>query len=313
MKGQLEISFQWIYVVIAGGAFLLIFFLVFKGCVEAGEQQAQVSNVRTAANAIGTQSWQEGARNITLNADVSCVGGVLTLRSNDAASQLEQVPAFLSPLLHGQSLLITEEVNLEQYGTPSIRLGNVLYGIDRNTRYYIVRDAGNRHERLAEHVAAPNIKTVDSFASITDVPSTTNGVVIVAWSAPPPTLQVPDVPVYVLWVRSDTEIEFRTYDGGYTIAGTSSYGGDYMLAGAMVSGRKSSYDCSKQNFYKRTRDVLDVYARRNQAILPQVPESCRQQLQQADPLLRGDIEALFSSNIMRIQAALNSMSCPVVA
>ena len=311
MKGQLEVSFQWIYVVLAGGAFLLMFFFVFKGCTDANEQQISTGSVRSAATAISSAVWQEAQRNITLDADVACVGEVLTLRTDSASTQLEQAPAFLSPALKGEVFLLTREVNIRQQGTPSIRLGNVVYGIDANTHYYVIKDQSRRYEDVLE-LSVRNIRLAEQVQNI-KVPSTANALVIISWSQPQ-IPQAPNIPVYAVWVKSPTQVEFlKVEDGRLVSKGVSNYENQEMLLGAVIAAQYSTYECGKRNFFGRAQQVIDIYNMRVDDLRGEVDESCRPTLQQASSILSGSVSSIMTSSIMSQQATLNGLGCPVVA
>jgi hypothetical protein len=328
MKGQLEVSFQWVYVLIAGGAFLLMFFFVFKSCTESGDERAQGMSVRATANAISLAAWQEGSVNFTFAADVSCVGDVLTLQALEgtARSQLDQVPAFLPPRLAGKSNVVTREVALTQTGVPSIRLGNVVYALDERTRYYVQRS----HETRLKHVLgnSPSIIYVDSFSNL-QVPGGVETVVLVGDNLPAVTLPQTKAKVYGVTLSEPQAIFYTASNDRLGSPKVELYTGDYMMVGAVVAARPQTYRCAKENFARRTGAVLGIYHTRNENLaidFQNIPDPrtqvCIEPLMRANLLIfnlidgrsaRLDDLSTATTPLMTHQRTLQGLGCPVIA
>jgi hypothetical protein len=104
-RGQVEPSFQWIFVLIAGAVFLAIFLFAFKSCTQTGQERMQSHGVKSAALRISGDAWKpEFNDSVTMpQVSVSCPANatiILTPRADGAqvSAPLDRVPAFLPPV-----------------------------------------------------------------------------------------------------------------------------------------------------------------------------------------------------------------------
>lgn len=359
-RGQLEISFQWIYVLIAGGAFLVFFFFIIKGCSDSGTAAASAGSLKTAATALTGIAWQTGTRmNMTMpEAEIICPAGSLSISNGDNVASMDRLPAFISPSVGGRTRIITNEVTLARSQIPAIPLGSALYGIDENTRYLLVTDgvgpggaaAAAMATRIGALLSHPNVrvgKSADLAAS--QLPRTTKTIIVAKFdgglsSSLPVLSSIPSTAkVYGVVINQATQtIEFSSWDGTtYTISavagsvgGVSSYYGDALAAGAIVAGKRSTFDCGKTALVDRMRRLTGIYESRALTLKNDLDVSveCRAKIGEGYDALRSlnaktdaDIylEALLDNRgppgsalgalLLDTQDGLYVMNCPVIA
>jgi hypothetical protein len=317
MKGQLDIQFQWIYVIIAGGTFLLLFFFAFKACTASNDDRVEVAGVRTAASLMSNAVWEpaspESVRNVTIHAQASCVAGTLTLTQGDSSAQIQRTPAFIPPLLSGRSSFIVRSFAYEADGIPGIGYGNILYIYDENTYYYT----------LDYPMPGSSATTREGFRDI-DVPSGAKTLVLVTGSAESlQGLQVPrtTASVYAVAAKPDGTIDFYSRNG-QTLErkGGATYAGDEMRLGAMIAATPGNYQCAKANFVQRARDIAKIYVARSTRLVDEgLPQACADQHALAIDILGRQMDddqfiaALRDRRLMDGQMTLNALDCPVIA
>jgi hypothetical protein len=321
MKGQVEVTFHWMYVLIAGGAFLLIFFFAMRSCTQATEERADTLQIRSAASTISLLAWQPRV-NTSLylkGVQVSCPAGTLTLSSGQESTPLDQIPAFLSPELDGDVQFITQDLAIETL--PQIQLGNALYGIDQDTYYLIVR--GQATNRLSEILSSRQVKQIneeDLASELRAVPLTAKAIVIASEHLPDDNiLTISETAVY--WVALQQSLSFYERQGQrFSQTGTASYAGDELAAGAVVAAKVQSYRCAAASVATRARNVLLVAQERSKSM--ELSQSCqphhaRVQAELDELAAKKGVEylasALSSSTLKSEQRALYEISCPVIA
>jgi hypothetical protein len=301
MKGQLEISFQWLYVLLAGGAFLVMFFFVFRACTQQGDERMQVGALRTQAASLNSFSWQLGERNITLDANAACIGGSLLLTKEDTSSSLNG-PIFLSPKL-AKSTSSTKEFVLSMPGVPALPLGNIEYVIDQSTQYYILTDAGQKYKEIT--AILPQVRTIAPSASI---PA---DAIVASYDS----LSGKSGRYGISFTDDEIIFYSRTSNGLQEVRRIKSSGAP-LRAGALIAATPESYSCTKDQIVKRASYLQNLYSRRIGAL----PESdctptlieANNTLTQATPLSLLDPDSQSAQRVLLYQQTLNGMGCPVI-
>lgn len=363
-RGQLEISFQWIYVLIAGGSFLVLFFFIIKGCSDSGTAAASASSLKTAATALTGIAWQTGTRmNMTMpEAEVICPAGSLSLSNGENVVSMDRLPAFLPPSVGGRTRIITSEVTLARSQIPAIPLGSVLYGIDENTRYLLVTDgsgprgaaAAAMATRIGALLSHPNVRVgTSSELAALQLPRTTKTIIVARFdgeasssalsSLPVLSSIPPNTKVYGLVMNQNAQtVTFSSWDGAmYTTAnvagsvgGVSVYYGDALAAGAIVAGKRSTFDCGKTALVDRMRRLTGIYESRAATLKSDLDVSveCRAKIGEGHAAL-GALNAMISTDfyleallgqggrpgspsgasLLDTQDGLYVMNCPVIA
>jgi hypothetical protein len=323
MKAQVEASFQWIYVILAGGAMLVMFFFVLRSCTQTGGEQVSSSVLRSTGTVLSSSVWQEQTeRNVTMpELSVICTAGTLTLSQGDAAFGLDNAPMFLSPELDGRTRLASKDLYLAT--TPTLRYGSVLYAISQQTQYYIFKDPALRHEKIAAVLGrSANVRYIDN---VNQILATEDPIVIVRFdslSDQAAAAQRTSGKAYWLTITA-TELQFyEKQASAFVPTGKAPVVGDLFTAGAAVSGRFSLYRCSRANIAGRMQKATAVYAERSTKLSSDSADACKpKQAAAASELVTMQAldpdayiaRALSSTVLSDAQRYLYENRCPVIA
>lgn len=330
-KAQFGISFQWIYVVLAGGAFLIMFLFLVRGCSQQSEQQIQGAGVVSAARQLDAMTWQgKTRRNITVQPAETVCSGTLTLQADDASATLDHVPAFLSPELSGALLVETVPVELGAESASPLSLGSALYGFDSSTYYLVVRDPLGRQRDIIALLPERNVRVIEpGDVSLPDrlrLPETARtGIIVTTSGVDLRNAILPDEPARYLGIAVQPQAAVGGIVRYYGREGASldesdvvAYDGQDMLRGALAAAQEETYECAKDNFIRRARYLTLIYQNRTQELLGK--SSCDAVLQRAHDDL-ADINgkeddaylaSLFSSRLVMHQVSLLDRGCPVI-
>jgi hypothetical protein len=301
MKGQLEVSFQWVYVLLAGGAFLVMFFFIFRACTTQGEDRIQTSALTAQTQALNAVVWQTGEKNMTLDAIPVCAEGTLMLTKDDKSLQLN-APAFVSPKI-GKSTAVTKEVALHASGIPALPFGNVVYVIDQSTPYYIIVDADQQYKEIT--TLLPQVKTL---AAESVVPA--NAIVASYESLSGKGGK------YGVTFTDEEIIFYAKSSNGLQEVRRLTGAGVFLRAGALITATPETYSCAKDQAAKRAGYLQALYSER----IGELPESeCTQTLLEANQALARaaptaflDVTSSDATKLLLYQQALNGMGCPVI-
>jgi hypothetical protein len=301
MKGQLEVSFQWVYVLLAGGAFLVMFFFIFRACTTQGEDRIQTSALTVQTQSLNAIVWRAGEKNITLDSIPVCAGGTLTLTKDGKSLQLN-APAFLSPKL-GKSTAVTKEVALQASGTPALPFGNVVYVMDQSTPYYVIMDANQQYKEIT--TLLPQVKTLTAESVIP-----ANAIVASYGSLNGKGGK------YGVAFTDDEIIFYAKGSSGLQEVRRLSGAGAFLRAGALIAATPELYSCAKDQAAKRASYLQALYSER----IGELPESdCTQTLLEANQTLARAAPTAFldgtspdATKLLLYQQALNGMGCPVI-
>jgi hypothetical protein len=333
-KGQLEVSFQWIFVLIAGAVFLFIFFFAIRACTNTGDARLQTTSVVRSASVLSGATWYPQVNtSVTMpDVDVTCPAETLTIStraSNPMRGQLDRVPAFLPPRMSGPTRILTRDVAVP--ASPPIRLGSVMYALDGRMQYLIVGSATEQARITNVLGAAGNIKPITMGqlnAELGAIPPTSTAVVVVTFATSPPMLNIAaagETPVYVVRIDDTAKtVSFssRQSSGMLSAAVVEEFNGDLLAVGAAVAGRPDTYRCAKNNLITRSRYLSSVMADRATSLsTTELSDYCKERLIEAsaelsaikvagDPIL---LQRLLTRNTLSAkQQALYENACPVV-
>ncbi len=337
-RGQLESSFQWIFVLIAGGAFLFLTVVLFRSCTQHGEAAASGAVAGDLASQLESLAWQQEtyANASAEGVRFSCVGDVLTVSSGDASSPIGEASVFLPPEMHGTLRMATRQLSLSAQGSPEIALGSALYGVDDGTYYLVLRDAGTDPVDLEGIFGlSANIVSLDA-ADVSDpaklaarVPQTARAVVLVspttAYVANAGISRLPPGAALRAVVISSGQAQFYDTQGDTMRAIARMPAEDPMLAlGAAVSSSPDAYACARSRLIDRARRLTRIYELRA-ASLSREPSlsQCATALNDTSALL-AQIDAKNGTDYLgavlgaertlsSMQSSLRSRSCPVIA
>lgn len=300
MKGQLELSYQWIFVLLAGGTFLIMFFLLFKSCSQQGDERTQASTIKAQAAIINAAAWQTGERNRSFDASASCTGGTLTI-AKGGASALITVPAFLSPQLT-RSLIVTREISLSAPGTPELPFGNAVYVIDQTTHYYMLKDAAERYRMIAALVPVNVVERNDPLP----------GDAVVGSFDPLDGRQGR----YGVSFGAD-DITFYVNDGdGLRPFKTVAAQGEFLQAGALIAANPETFSCTKGQLVKRASYLQSLYSDRLGALTgadcASMLSETKSYLDQTAPQLLLSPRSQEAQRLLSYQQTLHGMGCPVI-
>jgi hypothetical protein len=330
--GQVESSFQWVFVLLAGAVFITFFFMLIRGCVQQGEERTQGLSLDASSLLLERTAWQpDGEVDLAISpSDVSCRSGVLTLSSPNGASPIDRAPAFLSPTLSGQLHAVVRRVEIRQQGVPPIPLGSALLGFDDQAYYLVATDATGGYPEFEALVPSASLRRVGSDALSDPIrlaaalPKTARTAIIVsdsgdglvrnaAVSAIPDSVRVLGVSI------TEGSASFFSRAGGAMVAVRELPAEHPLLAiAAAVCGDPALYACSHAQLEDRALRLAALYEARALAIADNLEGSaCEPMLRDAAGILNSseDLAALLASgrDLSGVQFALVSKSCPVIA
>ena len=304
-----------------------------------GASQINAVNARAAADAISGMAWVEQSNQTGTLPDLvaTCPAGTLMLTTAGTANiqrwSLEGVPAFLPPDVKGDNRILTREIQLD--ADPPIRLGSVLYAFNEHTYYYIVKpDAGTPAANWYRQALSPlgitqnstNIKLLDSSAELQrqKLPASATSVIVVGFDADDTSsLTIPLSSGEVLYAIN-LHVASADFIRG-AVTKNVALAGPYMQAGAIVSGRIDTFNCTKLVVIRRAQVLADIWRRRlinlsNEPTLSRCNGAQGFQTGISALNMGADPDAFWSNivlnqapTIRKVQHYLNVNECPVIA
>lgn len=291
-KAQVEITFHWIYVLIAGAVILLFFVgLAVKQKVSSEERLATdvVQILETIFTGAGvseqTKNFIDTGGLADYELTFSCADGVTEYGLQDLASVQNTVDAIFAPEKLQTSLLILWSL---PYQLP-FKVLDFLLVTSSNTQYVLVGDSGgfrrefvdaafDQEERLRLNVDEAELPTVDTVE-----PGKAYQIRFVFLDGMLPTLAVPervrgmdDTKVSAVVFSADGSLEKVTYyqkkNEDWQQVGEPvsivSLGGERDAAkyAAIVAGNAEMYQCTMQKAFRRLQYVLAVYESKMQSL-----------------------------------------------
>lgn len=311
-RGQLEGMFQWIFVLIAGSALLLLLLFGARSCSQAGEARLEGIGVQNSAARISSLAWQGGTKaNLSVQpAQVTCRQGALMLESERAQAGLEKIPAFLSPEISGTLFVRTEELRLAERNSAPISIGTLLLGTSENVWYYLV----DANVELPEGTRTMRIPVSD-LPRLPAQPATARRVVVLTRAIDPRNLDASSITVPAQAVQLlEGRARFFALDTGFSPIAEHPTGSAAFESAAAIAGNAEPYACARRNVEERAMTIVQLSLMRIDDL---DRAACAGALGQARTLLAGidSLESLYLQEraIAQAQARLLGGSCPVIA
>lgn len=330
MRGQVESSFQWVFVLIGGAVFFGLFFVLIRACVDSGESRAQGISLALAASMLEEGAWQgtSSSSRAVQPAAVSCAGGSsIVLSSERQSATLDRAPVFLPAGIGGVLGIASAQVGIQR-GDAVMRLANVLYAHDEDTYYLVIPGEDGKRLDLGPNARElGDVGNPDEVARL--VPGGARAAIIVSGGAIDLAhVDVSGIPqaVRVTGVMlGEGQAAFYTRSGGRLVQGERlPYQAEELALGAAVTGDPGLYTCGKAGLAMRMRYVTVVHQTRAAALKGISGPNCGGLLSDAETMLREInaqatddeyLTALFGNayRLASLQSALRAASCPVIA
>lgn len=345
--GQTESSFQWIFVLVAGIALLLLLLGFARSCTQTGETSLRQGDAQAAASRLASVAWDGNARqDLSLpDAAVDCRAGTISLEMEDASATLDRAPTYLPPTLGGDAQAVTRSIALGD-GTPApFPLGGVAFVLDERTVYLLVDDSAGVGSRMWD-----TLPQSDQLVRITVADLERPIVLAEAVPGSPRTIIIAYVSSTAILSNVDTTrfaagtdvrgvalqpknqhggvATFYTSDGTHLVLGGAvPYAHETMGVGMVIAGDREVAWCATAAFAMRARTLVRIAADRAESLSTRVLDpACATTLTEASVMLdamaqqpsdAGFLDRLFASerDILTIQNVLLSRpgSCPGVA
>jgi hypothetical protein len=348
-RGQTESSFQWVFVLVAGIALLLMLLGFMRSCSQSAQQEGASGDLRSAASRLSSVAWQGASQqNVTLpDADVVCRAGVITLETGSAQTGLDRAPIYLPPAVGGRAQVVTRDLVVGA-GTPApFPVGGVAYALDEKSMYLVVQDSAGASESLLRDLPASPLIARVGLRDLTDAQALANAVkgsprtIVLVISGSEADLANADVSAIssLVDVRG-VALQQRTLHGGIasfykrdavsgklSLAGSAPYAHKRIAVGMVVSADRELSRCATDAIADRARTIVAINAFRADALVSETRDPvCGQLLEQGAELLmpialqEGTaplLDALFSAerDIVALQGSMLTRpgECPGVA
>jgi len=277
-KGQIEISFNWIFILLAGGAILLFFTFVIIKSTNSSQQENQaaltkkmdslLASIETNPSTIKDVGYIATRLSFSCNAEIH----EFYAESSSVRSQLESELIY-SPEQIGNSHIIAWTIPLNA----PYKVSNILLLSDEKTLYVF---SNNVKEDLILKFPTQFSKTIKANEQIDSISDTgyEKYVVVIPQSVNTDSLsfapslrkkgkltvvKIPDKGEIVMQPRNATKgvVEYYEYENGEVSnsklkkIGESSFVTLPLLYGAIISANPSLYNCSTSKVLKRIRSA----------------------------------------------------------
>jgi len=344
-RGQTESSFQWIFVLVAGIALLLLLLGFARSCTTAGDAAVRQGDAQAAASRLSSVAWEGNAKQeISLpDATIACRAGTISVEMEAARATLDRVPIYLPPTVGGDATVVTRAIALGERTPAPFPLGGVAFVLDDRTVYFLVDDAAGAGTALWDTLpSSPSLVRITvadlNRASTLDIPGSPRTMVfaIVGEEASLANVDISGLPggveVRGVALKPDSSTggraTFYTSDGETLVAGTSiiPYAHETMALGMVIAADREVAWCATTAFALRARMLVRIAEMRATMLSSHQDTVCGATLGEAATLLRGMrtppgdaafLSGLFASEraILVLQNTLLSRpgSCPGVA
>lgn len=339
-RGQTEPSFQWLFVLIAGGVLFLLFGVLIKSCAQSGSSTAEGLELSVVQQKISSDAWQgESLAEVMLpSAEVVCPEqGSMTFIGLTQQASVDDAPVFVSSGIGGSATMKSVPLFLQENDVP-IPFGSIVYVFDHQTAYLFIQDRENKVAEIASSVLSPRKKIIDAsrlpYLS-TEIPEGSLRVVVVAvqdgllgnvdLTGVSEDVDISALVLLPTFVNGGSIRFFSRSGNAFRESSRGQYASGEMALGAVVSGKSTLYSCGERAIAKRARLLSNVYSSRSENLSRSSLESpCVEYLHEASTILaqaseKNDdaefLNALFSSaqRLTALQGALRAASCPVIA
>ncbi|MBR9700257.1 hypothetical protein GOV11_00120 [Candidatus Woesearchaeota archaeon] len=321
-RGQLGQSFQWIFVIVAGGAFLVFFAMLFRTCAQIGDEQIKGINIYSVSEKLQSGAWKgDTVEVVTIEESLaSCPADSVTIIGGGQAAPMDRAPVFIPPALGGEMTIVTRRAEIARNTESPIIIGGVVYAFDQDTYYIVVQDIQQQEWRKLIDILPDglNIKLISS-GEVRDienlqVPESAKTAVLV--STNPANLDLmtqglklpskPDRYYGVMLNFKDT-----TSDGGGTARfyvregdrfvparknNRLNYATYHLATGAMVAADYDNFRCANEAFTERLRIITTLHEFRARIISDTLLEDDQFRDPYCAANLRIAAEALYRMN-----------------
>lgn len=286
-KAQVEIQFNWMYILIVGAViFAMIFGFVMK--------QKNATNIELSYSVVNnlksiflvSKAGIDSSSRINLynmNLDYSCIDGFSSIRIDRASSEIGGTTMFAPPTLNGEELTIWSR----QWFVP-YKVDNFLYVSSPKTHFYFMYD-GNSNKEFAEKIQ--DMMPSDFDVTISDElrlssvenQNYDNFNLIFLGVTPDSIKSSLTISTYDFSFFGDTKVNVIAFDptkntdneiGTIYFVNTSNnimnlndfeqskYLGHAMMFGALFSANKDNYECSMSSAFSRLEKINELLFKR---------------------------------------------------
>lgn len=304
-KAQIEVSFNWIFVLIAGFAILMFFFMLINNQTDSSQEELartttdRLSNIFESIQSNPDTAQEHPRANYELT--FSCIGGVHEFRQGQSTSSayLENSIVFTPRTMgNSQLLTLTKRENLPFLTT------STLFLTDKNTHYV-----------FGTGMAAYNNLLPDIFSKVNgDYPNAIIAaqnyrrvIYVISSNEPTPTPAIANIDVIKI-NNADGQIIFEDE--------TLKFFSQEMALGAIISG---NYELTKCNFDKINQSferMKTILIQRKDMISNELTGNCEVLLDSTDiDLSFNDDASTFttkSNNLEERNRELERLGCPII-
>lgn len=271
-KAQIEVSFNWIFVLIAGGAILIFFIMIANR--QISEDVCKTSNIisqRLESLLSAIQQNPEGVQiqdDLKAEIEFSCMedGHTYTVKGCGKKAYLDSQIVF-SPKTVGDSKTIAWT---QLYGTP-YPVVQALYFSDEKTQYIFETDTRDYYQKFPEQFEK-KLLTQGEIESMED--EGFRKYIII--TKPQTTLNLySSVQKKSTIIRvGDNRLEF-IYGGDYSNAVSVPYSNEVTMFGGIISGDDALYRCSMEKLMQLSKIVGEINLERTGLLAQTENEKCK--------------------------------------
>lgn len=274
-KGQIEVTFNWLFVMIAGAAIMFFFYNLINFEVDSTRDQIDRTvseRVRSVFSSLGSTSDSfQIQRGFSQVLEFSCLENSHRFGIQGASSDVElrSELVFTPPLLGGGELLSSSKSLRIPY-----KVENVVYLADRSTRYIFINDAGQFND-FEEDFETRNLDTEKLALSSLEESGYRLTVFI-----------LPDG-------FQENSLEEEDFDFDYSVVSVVDFddlqfNNAIFRRGFILSGGSEVYDCVERKAFEQIKISSAIYANRTEKVFDQSSQFCR------GILLGGDVLSILN-------------------
>ena len=277
-KAQIEISFNWIFVLIAGAAILFFFINVIGGTLdeeERGSHRRAVSRMNILITAL--QQNPDSVRvedhiGYEIYFECTAEGQAYGIKNSDARETLPHQIVF-TPSAIGNSNIVTW---VRTFKTP-FPLSSVLYLTDKKTKYIFLEDFDTNNRIKHYYDLFPNnitkeMMTKQEFEQIRDE-DYREYIIIMSQQLTSDSFTFQDernlrgkIRNFIVIDETNNQIQFHELPQGMNVLDTNyiekSYITEEAVIGAIISGTPELYKCTMNKVLEQIRIITDIHLKR---------------------------------------------------